>query len=187
MSDNAQPSIPSTSGDDAPTNLTGDSPSARIGVRCDWIEQPIAKSLVVPLYVVMINVSSDRTPKVLFAQRNDAGQTLRPEAQNPSLRVGIQIGTSVLEHRAKCFRLGRVTIEDQVLRLFQETIHAVGQVSSKLLCPGFTRRSGDTRDVDATRTGGQENQCDGSRVLLGSAHGSREAENDKALLCPQVC
>jgi hypothetical protein len=31
-------------------------PSARVGVRSNWIEQPIVESLVVPLHVVMINV-----------------------------------------------------------------------------------------------------------------------------------
>jgi hypothetical protein len=97
-----------------------------------------------------------------FAERNDSRQTLRPEAQNPPFRVGIQIwasrwqahdlDTSVLEHRAKCFRVERVTIQDQVSRLFQEAIHTIGQPPGNLLHPDFTRLIGDTRDMDTTRT-----------------------------------
>lgn len=35
---------------------SANAPCARVGVRSNWIEQPIVESLVIPLHVAMINV-----------------------------------------------------------------------------------------------------------------------------------
>jgi hypothetical protein len=58
----------------------------------------------------------------------------------------------ILKHGAERLPVERGTVQDQVPCLFQEAIHAIGQLPRNLLHPGFTRLIGDTCDVDATRT-----------------------------------
>lgn len=47
-------------------------PCARVGVRNNWLDQPITQSLVIPFHVVMINVRHDRLTKMPLTKRNDS-------------------------------------------------------------------------------------------------------------------
>src|SRR5664280_428792 len=95
--------------------------------------------------------------QVSFAKWDHTRQTLRPYAPNPSFRVGIQIGascrqfhnfhTGVLEHPAKHARVERVTIQDEVPRLLQEPVYAIGEVPSDLRHPSFAWLTGDPCDM----------------------------------------
>jgi hypothetical protein len=58
----------------APPNATLTS----IRVRRIPFDRSIAESLVVPLHVIMINVGSDRTPKMLLTERNDSTERPMP-------------------------------------------------------------------------------------------------------------
>src|SRR5664280_1646642 len=95
--------------------------------------------------------------QVSFAKWDHTRQTLRPYAPYPSFRVGIQIGascrqthnfhTGVLEHPAEHARIERVTIQDEVPRLLQEAVYAIGEVPSDLSHPSFAWLTGDPCDM----------------------------------------
>ncbi len=90
--DRAESSCPVVVAEESPNPLAStDTPFARIGVRCDWLDQPIAETLVVPLPVVVVNVGSDRIPEILLTDRNDPAKALRAKAAAPSLRMGTQV------------------------------------------------------------------------------------------------
>src|SRR5512133_344107 len=105
-------------------------------IRCTRFDQPIAESLVIPFHVVMINVRSDRPPKMLFTEQDDSRQTFGASRVYPALRVRIQIwaarrqahdlDTRAFEHRSERFRVERIAVKDQVPRLFQKAVHTIG-------------------------------------------------------------
>jgi hypothetical protein len=138
-----------------------DAALAAIRVCRSRFEQPIAESLVVSFHVIVINAGSDRTPKVLFTERNDSTKTLLSKTPDPALRVTIQIGASrrqsnhfhagIFEHLTKCSRVERIPIEDEIPSALQETIHAVRQVSSELLHPCLARLIGDSNHMHTPR------------------------------------
>ena len=84
-----------------------DAALAAIRVCRSRFEQPIAESLVVSFHVIMINVGSDRTPKMLFTERNDSGKTLLSKTPDPALRVTIQIGCFGYQTRPRHYAAAR--------------------------------------------------------------------------------
>jgi hypothetical protein len=57
-------------------------------------DQLVAKSLVIPLNVVMLRIFAHSFAKVTLAQRNNLREALRLDGTNESLGVRVQIGTS---------------------------------------------------------------------------------------------
>jgi len=95
---------------------------------------------------------------MVLPKRNDLGETLLSKAPHPAFREAIQIwgaGWSsdnlyacIFEHGAQRLRVERITVKDQVSRLFQESIHTIGQIPRDLLHQCFAGLVRASSDVD---------------------------------------
>ena len=57
---------------------------------------------MISFLMIVIDVGSDRSPKVLFTKRDDPAEALSSEAADPSFRVGI--GTHSQVHLIRALR-----------------------------------------------------------------------------------
>ena len=122
------------------------------------LDQLAPETLMMALGVIMRDVFISCHAQVPLAERNDSMETLGFYREHEPFGVGVQIWTSpwkahalhagALENPAERLRKQRIAIHDQVSRVAQEAVDAVGQILRHLVGPRARRLARDAGDRD---------------------------------------
>ena len=93
--------------------------------------QSVPDSLLIALFVIVLDRLTNDAPKMGFAERNDLNQTLRLDRAHESFGVRIEIRSSAREPqrtdvgthkgRSKCLREDGISVVNQILALAEES------------------------------------------------------------------
>ena len=121
------------------------------------LNQLIAESLMIPLTVVMLDVFTNGLLERSPSEEDHTIKALGLETAKPSLHISVQVGTlrwqqddfgiAVLIEKFAYGDEARVSIDDQMTGVFQESVFAIGEIAADLFHPRGIRTWRDACDL----------------------------------------
>jgi hypothetical protein len=129
-------------------------------VDCGGEKSPV-EALMRAFAMIMVNVFTDGSSYVVFAQENEAFETLGLDGEDEPLRVCVQVGTlgrqpkwfdsRPAKETAKLLGEERIAVEDELSFAKQEAIACIGEIARDLHHPRAVWLGTDAGDIDASR------------------------------------